>query len=256
VTGGPRLGVMLYSVLDAALADLAGTLDRIASLGYLGVETYGVVEHWGAARVRDEIARAGLELTSAHTPFPSGPDALRLLDDAAELGATTLVWSMEREEFDTVDTLVAGVERVNDAAALAGARGMRIAYHNHFAEFQNRLDGRIAYDVLLEHLDPRVVLEVDAYWARMGGADVAAVLADLGDRVQYVHVKDGPARSYEDDVMVPIGTGEMDWPTILGANRALAWHLVELERLPMEPFAALEQSYAYLTATGLTTGAR
>ena len=49
-------------------------------------------------------------------------------------------------------------------------RGMRIGYHNHFAEFSRFFDGRQAYEILLDLLDPRVVVELDAYWARMGGA--------------------------------------------------------------------------------------
>ena len=36
------------------------------------------------------------------------------------------------------------------------------------------------------------MLEVDTYWAAVGGQDVAALLGRLGDRVRYLHVKDGP----------------------------------------------------------------
>ena len=241
-----RLGVMLYTVLKQATADLEGTLDRLARLGFRGVETYGVVERFGPTRVRRAIGNAGLELTSAHTPFPAGAGAERILDTAAELGARTLVWSMEREEFDSVAAIEAGVARVNEAAERAAARGMTIAYHNHFAEFRQRFDGRSAYHVLLDRLDRRVVLELDAYWAVMGGADPAAVLAEHADRVRLLHVKDGPAVSYEDDVMVPIGQGQLDWAAALRVPTQLEWHLVELERLAADTFDALRASYQYL----------
>jgi sugar phosphate isomerase/epimerase len=241
-----RLGVMLYTVLEAAARDLDGTLDRLARLGFQGVETYGVVERYGPARVRRAIENAGLELTSAHTPFPAGPDAERILDTAAELGARTLVWSMEREEFDSVAAIEKGVARVNEAAERAASRGMTIAYHNHFAEFRRRFDGRGAYRVLLDRLDARVVLELDAYWAVMGGADPATVLAEHADRVRLLHVKDGPAVSYEDDAMVPIGQGRIDWAAALRVPTRLEWHLVELERLAVDTFDALRASYEYL----------
>lgn len=248
------IAVMGYTVLEQAKADLDGTLAKVAGIGYLGIETYGLVETYGAARVRDAVAAAGLSVTSAHTPFPAGGEATRILDDALELGATTLVWSMEREEFDTADTLARGVERVNEAAENAAAHGLTIAYHNHFAEFANTIDGRQAYDVLLDLLDPRVVVELDAYWARMGGADPAEVLTRLGGRARFVHIKDGPAESYEDDVMVPIGDGAMDWPAILTAPSGLAWHIVELERLSVDTFDALASSYRYLVGSGLSNG--
>ncbi|SEG91615.1 Sugar phosphate isomerase/epimerase [Actinacidiphila yanglinensis] len=249
------IGVMMYTVLDQARADLEGTLARLAGMGYLGIETYGLVEHFGPARVRDAIAAAGLTLTSAHTPFPAGSRAEELLDANEELGAEVLVWSMEREEFDSPDAIRRGVERVNEAAERAAGRGMRIAYHNHFAEFSQEFAGKRAYDLLLELLDERVLVELDAYWTVMGGADPADVLAGLGERARFVHVKDGPAVSYEDDVMVPIGEGGIDWARTLSAPSGLRWHIVELERLHVDTFEALRRSYDHLVGRGLSRGA-
>jgi sugar phosphate isomerase/epimerase len=254
--GRPGLAVMMYTVLEQARADLDGTLARLAAMGYQGIETYGLVEHFGPARVRQAIEAAGLVLTSAHTPFPAGAAAERILDENAELGAQVLVWSMERAEFDSPAAITAGLARVNEAAERAAARGMRIAYHNHFAEFSRVFDGRQAYDLLLGQLDDRVLVELDAYWALMGGADAAEVLTRLGDRAWFVHVKDGPAVSYDDDVMVPIGEGQIDWPRVLTAPSGLRWHIVELERLHIDTFEALRRSYDYLTATGLSSGSR
>jgi len=250
----PGIAVMAYTVLEHARADLDGTLARIAEIGYVGLETYGLVEEFGARRVRESMDAAGLELTSAHTPFPAGADTERLLDENSQLGASTLICSMERDEFDSVDAIARGVERVNRAAENAATRGMTVGYHNHFAEFSQSFDGRTAYDVLLEVLDPRVVSELDAYWARMGGADPAVVLTELGDRVRFVHIKDGPALSYEDDVMVPIGAGAVDWHGALRAPSGLRWHIVELERLHVDTFDALTESYRYLVGNSLSRG--
>jgi len=250
----PPIAVMAYTILAQALDDLEGTLQRVAEMGFRGVETYGIVERYGPARVRDALAGAGLALTSAHTQFPAGDDAQRILEQNAELGARTLVWSMEREEFGSVEKILRGLERVNEAADRASEFGMTIAYHNHFAEFANEFDGKAAYDVLLEALDPRVLVELDAYWARMGGADVPSVLARLGDRARFIHIKDGPAVSYDDDVMVPIGDGAFDWQAALTVRSGLRWHIVELERLDVDTFAALQASYDYLVGHGLSSG--
>jgi sugar phosphate isomerase/epimerase len=247
---------MAYTVLDQARADLEGTFARLAEIGYRGVETYGLVEHFGPARVRDALDAAGLAVTSAHAPFPAGPDAESILDQNQELGAEVLVWSMEGEEFDSPAAIERGVQRVNVAAEHAAARGMRIAYHNHFAEFARYFDGVQAYDLLLDLLDDRVLIELDAYWAVLGGADPAEVLARLGDRARFIHVKDGPAVSYTDDVMVPIGEGRIDWRRALSVPSGLRWHIVELERLHLDPFEALRRSYDHLVGSGLSLGAR
>jgi sugar phosphate isomerase/epimerase len=249
-----KTAVMMYTVLEQAREDLEGTLARLARIGYLGVETYGLVEQFGPSRVRAAIAAAGLTLTSAHTPFPAGDRAEAILDENQELGARVLVWSMERKEFDSPAAISRGAERVNEAAERAAARGMTIAYHNHYAEFSQFFDGKQAYDLLLDQLDRRVLIELDAYWARMGGADPGVVLARLGEQVRLLHVKDGPAVSYDDDVMVPIGDGPTDWARVLATPSGVRWHIVELERLHVEVFQALERSYAYLTGGGLSSG--
>jgi sugar phosphate isomerase/epimerase len=238
---------MMYTVLAQAREDLDGTLARLAGIGYRGIETYGLVERFGPSRVRSAIAAAGLTLTSAHAPFPAGDRAEAILDQNSELGASVLVWSMERAEFDSPAAISRGAERVNEAAERAAARGMTIAYHNHFAEFAQFFSGKQAYDLLLDQLDSRVIAELDAYWARLGGADPAEVLARLGERVRLLHVKDGPAVSYDDDIMVPIGEGPTDWARVLATPSGVRWHIVELERLHIDVFEALERSYAYLS---------
>jgi sugar phosphate isomerase/epimerase len=254
MTDKPRIAVMMYTVLAQARADLEGTLARLAETGFLGIETYGLVEEFGPARVRAAISAAGLTLTSAHAPFPAGGRATAILDENEELGARVLVWSMEREEFDSPDAIRRGAERVNEAAERASARGMAIAYHNHFAEFSRFGDGRQAYDLLLDELDDRVLVELDAYWALLGGADPGDVLARLGERARFVHVKDGPALSHADDVMVPIGDGQVDWARVLATPSGVRWHIVELERLGIDTFEALERSYAHLVGGGMSAG--
>ena len=274
-SGKPGIAVMMYTVLAQARADLEGTLARLAAIGYLGVETYGLVEEFGPARVRAAISAAGLTLTSAHAPFPAAERAEAILDVNEELGARVLVWSMEQEEFDSPEAISRGAERVNEAAERAAARGMAIAYHNHFTEFSRFHGGRQAYDLLLDQLDDRVLVELDTYWARVGGADPGEVLARLGDRVRFLHLKDGQAVSgtehalggttlrqpsetgrspVDEDVMVPIGEGPTDWARVLATPSGVRWHIVELERLHIDTFEALERSYAYLTGHGLSGG--
>ena len=98
------------------------------------------------------------------------------------------------------------------------------------------------------------MFELDAYWAQVGGVDAADVLERLGDRVRLIHIKDGPALSYENDIMVPIGEGRIDWARTLTTPSGLRWHIVELERLHVDTFEALQRSYDHLVGGGLSIG--
>lgn len=256
MSGGPlaTAAVMLYTV-DALLdEDFEGTLERIAELGYLGVETYGLHGHSPIA-VKRMLERTGLELVSSHAPFPAGHDARRILDEYSALGAPNLAWSMEAEEFESIDAIRRGLERVNRGVEEAAVYGMTVAYHNHNAEFRRRFDGRIAYDILLEHLHPDARVELDLYWAAVGQADPAAVIAGIGPRLRYLHVKDGPALTYGEDILVPIGQGVVDIRAALRTPSTVEWHIVELERVNMNVFEALRASHDYLVSEGLSRGA-
>ena len=62
--------------------------------------------------------------------------------------------------------------------AALGRTGSRLGYHNHDFEFAP-LDGTTIWDVLLAELPPRVELELDVYWAAVGGRDP---VAEIGAR--------------------------------------------------------------------------
>ncbi|MEU4292005.1 sugar phosphate isomerase/epimerase [Kribbella sp. NPDC026596] len=240
------IAAQLWSVFALARDDFPSVLRQISEMGYVGVEAFGLhgLKPRAVRRLLDDL---GLELCSSHAPFPAGPEAQRILDEQSELGAPVLAWSLEPEEFATEDSIARGVERVNAGAANAQSYGLRIAYHNHSAEFARLADGRRAYDVLLERLSPDVLVELDVYWAALAGADPAAVARELGERARFLHVKDGPATAAE-DAMVAVGQGSLDIPAILAANPAVAWHIVELDRCDTDVMTALRDSRDYLMA--------
>ena len=96
-----------------------------------------------------------------------------------------------------------------------------------------------------------MLLEVDTYWAAVGGQDVPALLGRLGDRVRYLHVKDGPVT--RDDPMTAVGAGLMPVAEILAACPSAEWHVVELDRCATDVLIAVRDSLAWLAARGLAT---
>jgi sugar phosphate isomerase/epimerase len=144
-----------------------------------------------------------------------------------------------------------GIKGLADGLNAAGRRAaqyeLRVGYHNHHWETASRIDGRIALEVLADHLAPGVVLEVDVYWAAAGGADVAAMLGRLGDRVQFLHVKDGPVQASFTD-QVAVGRGRMPIAAILGATPNLQAAVVEFDHFDGDIVEALRQSHDYLVS--------
>jgi sugar phosphate isomerase/epimerase len=260
LTSNP-LALQLYTVRDQLPSGRRAVLQAIRGFGYGAVEPYDVRTDPGALRA--DIEEAGLAVCSVHAPA-MGDDADALLDGAAAVGAdTVIVPSVPAERFADPGAIAALARDLNEAAARAAGRGLRFGYHNHAFEM-SPVAGRTGLEALADALDPAVLLEVDTYWAAVGtvspggttppnppGKDVPALLGRLGDRVRYLHVKDGPVT--RDDPMTAVGAGRMPVAEVLAACPSAEWHVVELDRCATDVLTAVRDSLDWLTSHGLAT---
>jgi sugar phosphate isomerase/epimerase len=239
------LSVQLYTVREQMAAGRDDVLRRIAEIGYTAVEPYDPTDDpKGFRTVADDL---GLSVSSTHAYALLSQEAGPVLDAIATVGTDLVIipGGIAHEEFTTRDGLARTADLLNGLSAKAVERGMRIGYHNHWWELEPKIDGRHALEVLADLLAPEVFLEVDTYWAAVGGADVPALLRTLSSRVLALHVKDGPV--VKDEPHTAVGDGVMPVPEILAAAPD-AWRIVELDSCATDIFEALAGSHAYLTS--------
>ena len=249
----PPIAVQLYSLRDAAAVDFPGVLARVGVMGFTGVEVAGFHDLEPAEFGR-ALDAAGLRLSSAHVALGDHDEYEAALDTHQELGADTVVVPfLGPDDFASADAVASAADRINRAHESTSARSLSLGYHNHWWELEQSVDGRPALLALFDHLAPDVVAEVDVYWAQVGGVDPAELIAELGDRVALVHVKDGPADT-PGSPMVAVGDGVIDVPGVLGAASAARWHIVELDNCATDMETAVERSYEYLVGSGLSAG--
>ena len=239
--------VQLYSVRDQIVADRKAVLERLAGFGYGAAEPFNVLSD--PEGLRADMAAVGLTACSFHA-IPAGEQAEAIADAARTLGVDTIIVPyLPPERFATADSVAGVASELNALARWAADRGLRLGYHNHDFELSSIIDGRPALEVLADQLDGGVLLEVDTYWAAVGGQDVPALLRRLGDRVRYLHVKDGPIT--KDDPMTAVGSGRMPVAEILAACPSAEWRIVELDRCATDMLTAIGDSLAWLAANGL-----
>jgi sugar phosphate isomerase/epimerase len=257
ITSPPAL--QLYSLREQLGDDRLPILRQVAAFGYGAVETWDVGTD--PERMRAGLDQAGLTACSAHGQVlavtdPQGhvaaADAAAIFRGAATVGTDTVIvpWAPPARVADA-DAVAALARDLNEAAAQAADHGLRLGYHNHDFELSSVIGGVPALVVLADALDPAVILEVDTYWAAVGGQDVPALLGRLGDRVRYLHVKDGPVT--KDDPMTAVGSGRMPVAEILAACPSAEWHIVELDRCATDMLTAVGDSLAWLAGHGLAT---
>jgi sugar phosphate isomerase/epimerase len=252
-TDSPPISVQLYSLRDQAANDFEGVLRRLGEVGFVGVEIAGfhdLTPKQYAAIVKE----SGLVTSSAHVTDLSPDGFNAALDDLQEIGCDVAVCAfLPPEGFEDLDAIKGSADALNKANDIARSRSVSLGYHNHWWEFSTILDGQTAWSALVERLDTTVFAEVDIYWATLGGADPRQVIADLGDRLWLVHVKDGPCDAPENP-MVAAGSGTLDIPAILSSAPTAKWHIVELDRCATDMFTAIADSYRYLVDSGLSQG--
>jgi sugar phosphate isomerase/epimerase len=246
MTTGQPLGIQLYSVRDdIGPADLDGTLARLAGLGFTHAEPYDILTD--PDRLGTALRDAGLSAASAHASVVRH-DVTQVLDAAETLGIGTVITPYV-DPAGIADR--AGVQRLaetlNAAAALAAARGIRIGYHNHDFEFAQEVEGVPAYELLAGLLDPAVVLELDVYWAGVGGADVFELLPRLGDRVRLLHVVHEREPGNDRPVLGVDATGRMGEVFALAAA-SLELPVVEVVAHHSDVWPLVERNAAYFLA--------
>lgn len=240
---GAEISVQLYSVREAIAEDLPGAIARVAELGFTNVEPWGFVDK--VDQFREALTGNNLSAPSAHAGLVAAEEVQPIFAAAATLGVRTLIDPMvPAERWATREDVQATADRLAELAGQAADHGLTIGYHNHWWELAQKVDGRPALEVFAEVLDERVVLEVDTYWAAVGGVPAPELLARLGERVKFLHVKDGPITE-DPKAQLPAGTGAMDVPAVLAAAPE-ALRVVEFDAYAGDIFEGLAASLAYL----------
>jgi sugar phosphate isomerase/epimerase len=245
----PQLSVQLYTVREAMQDDLAGTLARIAEIGFSQVEPYNFPAFPGLG---EALRAASLSAPTAHANFVGATDAEldTLFSAGAALGIERIIDPhVAAERWQTADSVAEIAAQLNAAALVAARHGVAVGYHNHAHELESVLDGRTSLEVLADSLSPEVGLEVDTYWVAVGGQDPVALLRRLGDRVVAIHVKDGAVTAEPKD-QTAVGAGILPIRDIIEAAPS-ALRVIELDDARGDRFDAVADSFAYLTKENL-----
>ena len=175
-------------------ADVAGTLQKIAAIGFKEVEFAGLFGQEPKA-VRAMLDKNGLTAPASHVDWATVENKLpETLETARILGHEFIIvpWVGE-EERKQPDIWKKAVDLFNKAGQESREAGIQFAYHQHSFEFvpSDALGGKLPYDYLLENTDPALVkMELDICWTVAAEQDPVAYFNKYPGRFPLVHVKD------------------------------------------------------------------
>ncbi|MYA16780.1 MAG: sugar phosphate isomerase/epimerase [Gammaproteobacteria bacterium] len=242
----------LYSLRRVSERNFDAVLERLAAIGYQGVEPFNL--HGKAPEsFKAQVEDLGMVVSSSHHPWANRADINEVVDTVAALGLSRAAGGFGAADFADLDAVKRTADTVNSLTDTLSGHGLGLFLHNHWWEFAE-IEGRLGYHWIAE-LCPDVQFEVDTYWAaNFGAVDVAAEVARVKDRVPLLHIKDGPL--VQGEAHLAVGDGKMDIPGIIAAADpdVLEWNIVELDQCDTDMMTAVERSYRYLAGNGLAAG--
>ena len=237
--------LQLYTLRNQIQADLSGTIRKVAEIGFTQVEPYNFVataQELGAA-LKDN----GLTAPSGHAPLLS-QDQDEIFAAAKELGISTVIEPyITAEHWQDAEAIQATAAKLNAAARKGAEYGIRVGYHNHAWELESSIEGQTALEYFEGLLDPELVLEVDTFWVAVGGQDPVDILTKLGDRVKFIHIKDGPLTT-DTKAQQPAGQGKIPVWDVINAARSLEVGVVEFDDYSGDIFDGITQSLNFLNS--------
>ena len=249
------LALQLYTVRDLLAENFSAIIEKIAEIGYVGVETAFFADNITLPQAVQIIRGTGLSIPAAHCEIPIGAQQDTVLAEAEILGCEKLVWHgwPQDEDYSSLDGIKRLADRYNQANKICEANGYRFGIHNHWWEFEP-VEGQYPYQILVQEMDPNIFFEVDTYWVKTAGLDPVHVVNELGKRAPLLHLKDGPA--VKGKPMLAAGQGVMDFEALVQASGSNAeWLIVEMDECATDMLVAVEESYQYLTKHNLVKGA-
>ena len=245
-----RIGVQLYSLRDAAKADLDRTLGDIAAIGYKDVEMLLSMGNFGSTpkQVRAMLDKHGLRAPSTHIGTETLAHLDRALDEASVIGHKYLILAdIPGSARKSLDGFRSWADKLNVAGETTRKHGVWIGIHDEPQDFVT-FDGKVGYDTLLEHTDPKYVrAQLDVGNAAMGGKDPIPYLEKYGDRYWSFHIKDSPKLVSDKDA--ELGKGVVDLRGLLKRIKNIdeKFLYVEQETYPDAPIESVRRDYQYLS---------
>lgn len=259
-----HVGLQLWSLRAQTKESTTGALDQAKAYGFTEIETAGTgsltTDQFAA-----ELKSRGLHAVSAHLGYDLlQKDLAGTIAAAKTLGVKFLICPSlphGKGGFKEEDAHRVAAD-FNTFGEACKAAGLRFGYHPHGFEFTPTAagGGEVVFDVLVRETKPDLVCyEMDVFWVYHAGQDPAKLLAKYPNRWVLMHVKDmrkGALTGFSTGSAAPtdnvaVGSGQIDWPAVLGTAQKIGVQHYLIEDETPTPLQCIPESVAYLKALKL-----
>lgn len=245
------LGLQLYTVRDDMKKDPAGTLKRLAAMGFTYVEHAGYHDRkfygYSIPEFKNLLKDNGLKMGSGHNSLTSKnwnkttndftQEWKYTIEDAAAVGLKYMISpGVDESMCNNRDDFKLYMDMHNKTGELCKKAGTHFAFHNESYEFNHSLDGTVLYDLLLQLTDKSLVAQqMDIGNMYEPGGRPLYYLKKYPGRFLLMHVKDELKRD------APGADGRVYENTMLGKGVVDVKDVVEYARKTGTKYFIIEQ---------------
>jgi sugar phosphate isomerase/epimerase len=231
--GKVPVGLELYSVRNALMKDLPGTVTAVAKMGYEVVEFYSPYFQWtpdAAKDVRKLLDDLGIKCRSTHNGRQSfTEEGLKKAIELNQIIGSTSIVLAGPGQVSGVDGWKALTDTLAKTSEQLRAHNMTAGFHNHQLEWKP-VDGQRPMDIIAKGTPKDFTLQLDVGTAVEVGVDPVGWITSNPGRIRSMHCKDWAAggRGYG----VAFGEGDAPWKRIFEAAEAtggIEFYLIEQE---------------------------
>ena len=187
-----KIASPLFIIREQCTKDLMGSLEKLAEIGYEGIEFLGFFGH-SPADIRRKLDSLGLRAVGNHVPFGQfSQETAKVIEDHAALGCGYITMGApDAKGMPDGEDYAASIAEINRMGTQVRQAGMKMLFHNHGQEPKLSSNGKTILDNLMDDTSPEALfLEPDLGWLKIGGGDPAHYLIKYADRTPVVHFKD------------------------------------------------------------------
>ena len=235
-----QIGLIPGMLREETQKDLFGTLEKVAEIGYKGLE-FGRFKTHTADQLKKKLDSLKLTPICHHTMYEQlEKDFDSVVNYTLASGCRYLV--LNWHTYDSLEDVRKSAAFYNDVGERCAKKGIQFCYHNHAHEFLKYGDER-AFDIIMENTDPEFLkIQFDTFWFAIAGLKIGDDMVKYKGRFPLIHfqdkIPDDPGiiiekqpDGYPDHspLLTEIGTGVVDFAAIaaLGEKGGAQWYSVE-----------------------------
>ncbi|MXY56561.1 MAG: sugar phosphate isomerase/epimerase, partial [Gammaproteobacteria bacterium] len=137
------ISVQLYSLRQESQHDFDAVLERLAAIGYQGVEPFNLFGKTPQS-FKAQVEDLGMVVSSSHHPWANRTDTSEVVDTVSALGLTRAAGGFGPDDFTDLDAVKRTADTVNSLIDALFPHGLNLFLHNHWWEFAE-IEGKLGY---------------------------------------------------------------------------------------------------------------